>query len=390
MLKSAEIRGLFGLYSYDLNFSNSEDEALKFVTGPNGYGKTTLLSFISSLYNGSFDIFFKIPFDSLKFVFDVASIEIRQHGMGADENSMDEEFNIDPSLEVLYCTNSNGGEPEISYLNRNFDRSQIKPNLDLYLSSLSCYYIMDQRLSRKKAVLTDGAGLDGEKSSVCAVKDNAIHLKALLAECKEKLGGALNVTKLVFDGSISEEQYHERVHAIVRKLALYKKFALADDSFIPQAYEEQNAVFLNAFLRALEKAVDETYDFVERLDTFVSIIDSCGLVDKKIEINPRFGFRFTSLNKLKSIIEPGYLSSGEQHITVLAYELLFRTDNRTLVLIDEPEISFHLMWQMKFLENLQAIMKFRNIQCIVATHSPQIFSQNWKLTLDLYKQSKNF
>ena len=388
MLLSAEIKGLFGLYSYNLNFSSSNEESLKFITGPNGYGKTTLLTFINSLYTCNFDIYYRIPFTSLKFIFDSASIEIKQILGESEENLMDEEYNIDTSLEVLFSLNAKPDEVEVSKLEKVFHPNQIKPNLHMYLSSLSCYYIKDQRLNHKQAILQESLDDERGDTPICAVKDNAADLKKLLTKCKERLSNTLNVTKLVFSNSISEEEYNDRVQKILPKLRLFKKFALTDDNFLPKKYESQNAVFLNAFLNALETAITESYSFVERLEAFSEIIDSCELVDKEFKINPRFGFRFVSKNSLSTIIEPENLSSGEQHISVLAYELLFKAQDFTLVLIDEPEISFHLMWQMKFLKNLQSIMDLRKIQCIVATHSPQIFSQNWDLTVDLYKQSK--
>lgn len=40
------VTGLFGLYDYDLRFPVDEDEKITFLTGPNGYGKTTILNII--------------------------------------------------------------------------------------------------------------------------------------------------------------------------------------------------------------------------------------------------------------------------------------------------------------------------------------------------------
>lgn len=51
MITRLEISGLFDLYSYDLRF---EDDAINIITGPNGYGKTTILRIINSLYTKDF------------------------------------------------------------------------------------------------------------------------------------------------------------------------------------------------------------------------------------------------------------------------------------------------------------------------------------------------
>lgn len=47
MIKEISVDRLFGLYTYRLEFAN--DLHIKFITGPNGYGKTTVLSFIDSI-----------------------------------------------------------------------------------------------------------------------------------------------------------------------------------------------------------------------------------------------------------------------------------------------------------------------------------------------------
>lgn len=46
-----------------------------------------------------------------------------------------------------------------------------------------------------------------------------------------------------------------------------------------------------------------------------------------------------------SILSLEQLSSGEKQEIVLFYELIFETDSQLLLLIDEPEISLHIMWQ---------------------------------------------
>ena len=60
MLKSLIIEGLFGIYDYNLQFSKSVDDKIRFITAPNGFGKTTILKFINGLYNRNFEIFFSV------------------------------------------------------------------------------------------------------------------------------------------------------------------------------------------------------------------------------------------------------------------------------------------------------------------------------------------
>ncbi|MBU3836989.1 MAG: AAA family ATPase [Candidatus Phocaeicola faecigallinarum] len=43
------INKLFGLYDYKLDFNYENDDKLTILTGPNGYGKTTILTIINKL-----------------------------------------------------------------------------------------------------------------------------------------------------------------------------------------------------------------------------------------------------------------------------------------------------------------------------------------------------
>ena len=80
------------------------------------------------------------------------------------------------------------------------------------------------------------------------------------------------------------------------------------------------------------------------------------------------------------------LSSGEQHQLVLAYDLLFRTQPNTLVLLDEPELSLHVEWQERFLVDLKAVIDLVGFDALLATHSPYIINGHNELTVGLSVQ----
>jgi predicted ATP-binding protein involved in virulence len=77
------------------------------------------------------------------------------------------------------------------------------------------------------------------------------------------------------------------------------------------------------------------------------------------------------------------LSSGEQHQLVLYYQLLFKTNKHSLIMIDEPEISLHIAWQKLFLKDLQEVIAHNPFDALIATHSPQIIHDRWDLTASL-------
>ena len=77
------------------------------------------------------------------------------------------------------------------------------------------------------------------------------------------------------------------------------------------------------------------------------------------------------------------LSSGEQHLLNLYYQLLFEIEPDTLVMIDEPELSMNVVWQRNFLKDLQRIIELRKFDVLIATHSPEIIYDKWDWTVAL-------
>lgn len=66
-------------------------------------------------------------------------------------------------------------------------------------------------------------------------------------------------------------------------------------------------------------------------------------------------------------------SSGQQQMLCSIFGLVAELRSNSLVLIDEPELSLHPTWQMSFLGHLEAVLKqFTGCHVLIATHSPLI------------------
>lgn len=301
MLKTISIESLFDIYSYTLDIKPDE-VPLRFITGPNGYGKTTILNILNALYTSKIRELAVIPFKHLQLTFDdgyeVSVAQLRDYTVDedADEQSLanvhlDIKFRKSGNERSLYSIRwDTGGEEDLGNL-----------GLSLYFTSHPLYYIRDGRVQ-----------------GVPTVRKHVDILKELLRE----------------------------------------------------------------------NANSENQSFRERLKVFSDIIEKSAFAHKTMQIDPRYGYRFIADNEERTILAVDKLSSGEQQMLIMAFELLFMAPDDSLVLIDEPEISFHQMWQVDYLANLQSIMALRNLQCIVSTHSPQIFNMNWDLSVDLYEQSQ--
>jgi ABC-type nitrate/sulfonate/bicarbonate transport system ATPase subunit len=77
------------------------------------------------------------------------------------------------------------------------------------------------------------------------------------------------------------------------------------------------------------------------------------------------------------------LSSGEQQILALAFRILFTSQPGTLILIDEPELSLHVLWQATLIEDLSEMGRIRDVTFLLATHSPTLIGDRVELMRSL-------
>ena len=67
----------------------------------------------------------------------------------------------------------------------------------------------------------------------------------------------------------------------------------------------------------------------------------------------------------------------------MLYTLVFNVGDDSMLLIDEPENSLHVLWQKKFMRTIEEVSTVKNLFVIVATHSPQIIGTRWENCCDL-------
>lgn len=118
-----------------------------------------------------------------------------------------------------------------------------------------------------------------------------------------------------------------------------------------------------------------------KLKLFLKILNSKMLL-KEVRFVQFVGFEVYS-TKTNDKISLQDLSSGEQHLFVLFYQMLFKHGKDTLLLIDEPEISLHVGWQKHFVDDLLEVLKLSPMTVIMATHSPTLIGSYWNLTSEL-------
>lgn len=139
-------------------------------------------------------------------------------------------------------------------------------------------------------------------------------------------------------------------------------------------------------------------DIIGKLDRFKQayskMFESKEMVDIRVESgNHKIVFRET---KSKIEFDISGLSSGEKQIVYRVGYLLrnLGTLSGGVILIDEPELSLHPVWQMKFMDFLRKL--FRNertsqldIQFIIATHSPYLLKSSLDADVGVTVLSRN-
>ena len=79
----------------------------------------------------------------------------------------------------------------------------------------------------------------------------------------------------------------------------------------------------------------------------------------------------------RKTIQLTQLSSGEKQIVSLFSKLYLESDEPSIVIIDEPELSLSIQWQQMLLPD---IMRTNNCELLLTvTHSPFVFSNEFDL-----------
>ena len=183
---------------------------------------------------------------------------------------------------------------------------------------------------------------------------------------------------------LSEEDIRKKLEILQakrRRLVSVGLLEKEEDVEIPtESIEDSKLEALSLYLSDVEEKLNSFNDIADKIEYMINTINR-HFEYKNMSVIKDKGFVFTNSNNV--VLSPSELSSGEQHLLIFLYELLFKVNPGTLILIDEPEISMHIAWQKEFISDLMEITKLSDLDFILATHSPDIIDDNWNLTVEL-------
>ncbi|HFF1652824.1 TPA: AAA family ATPase [Providencia rettgeri] len=392
-INSVSFVGLFDKLNYELDFTNFDTNIL---TGPNGYGKTIILKSINSLIGCDLVFFEKLRFKEFSIVFDSFSVKLKK------EENLQIEIKKEVVTDILIFeknpTNielsgdSIASQMEIKWGKMkaiSASRDAVIEKLGEYLSNYSVLFIKDQRMQ------------------VYVDKKNEITLVSLARDLKEKINFSIEnynrssqeldatfpIRLFDYDARPSYVMIDEKLKGLKLVRYDYIKFGFLDESTnakfdiqdMDLSKKRDNAHVLELYLSDSWEKYSAFEDLTKKIKLFLRFLNSKELAFKKVVVHKDVGFCLVD-SDTNNPIELNGLSSGEQNQIIMLYNLIFLTNNKSILLIDEPEISLHIAWQKEVLNNLERIMKVNNIpQVIIATHSPTVINGFWERSLDLYE-----
>lgn len=416
------IKKLFGLYDYKINLFYDSEDKITILTGPNGYGKTTILTIINKLNPRELFYFYLLKFEYIEVgMTDGSCINIYQKYIGKEkeqkntENGSDIKLDSEKEVRFEWTDSEKNVVSFFVYNTQNINKAQGKSLYQLYLFDGSENDYNEKELinnRRFNEIIANSLKqdiflmqLEGIKSDF--IKANRIYneinekdkdlpiqrikksLQNILTSAnKEFLEQSQRIEKkfindiLSCDNSIIEEnQYNEMAKVVTDKCNDLIKFRLTDKIEIP-SYVESKSYLLYAYIRSLNEKFDKFGNLPDKLNLFEKLINSKKFANKRISFSPQHGFRIVS--DTGEFLDESLLSSGEQNEIVLLYKLIFEISDNSTLLIDEPENSLHVAWQSVFLDDVKEIARIKKLQVIVSTHSITIVSNGEENTIDLF------
>ena len=407
MLKSFIVEGLYGLFTYQLTFR----KGVFIITGPNGYGKTTILRCINDVYNGEFWRFFFLKFNRIIVRFDNDStIELHRHETNKDilfgnplhevnikllyhGKETEEAFDISSqyiSRLAKYQIRRNHSTIE-EYLNSFYDLMEDEnlqnamPGLLTYLHNQHCTFVKAQRLVYGKQ------DTRGNRTGIAYTIDDIneqiqeIYLRA--RNDFSKKAQSIDGTFIERLSKAEEQGIDNEVSAseLQQQIQKYRRYHLIEEMNVEVQLSEKYNLVKNLYLNDIKSKLQSLEKYFDVLSTFDSFVTGQGLSYKRIELN-EYGINVFS--DIGDVIPLNKLSSGEQNLMILAYNLIFETSNNDVLLVDEPENSLHMAWLENLLEDYIRIAKISGAQVIIATHSPTFIGCQENLVFDLFDNNK--
>ena len=448
-VKSVTVKKLFGIYDHSISLRL--DERVTIIHGPNGVGKTMILKLLSALFSGRLHEFGRVPLELFEVqLTDGTTISVSQVGSRPKEEAdivqpaslrltvtgrddepqvadlasrirdletlarrllvdapwlerIDEDQWLDRTtmlVSTTFETIAIHGE-RLGWSDR-MRRRYVPTEPEWFpaiRNQVNVHIIETQRLLRL-APSDSAPSRHAASAMVPTVRDYAKDLQRRVTETLARYASESQSLDQSFPQRLLRTRTTElsiadikaRMAELDAKRAKLKSIGLLDDN---PAYPFESTSLDN--LDGTQRSVMTLYvqDTAQKLGVLDDLSRRVELLrdnvngkfkHKSIKFDRDNGFTASGVDGRR--LDLNALSSGEQHELVLLYDLLFRVQPNTLVLIDEPELSLHVLWQKRFLPDLLEIVQTARFDALVATHSPFIVGSHHHLMVALSSEDE--
>lgn len=249
------------------------------------------------------------------------------------------------------------------------------------------YRVINKPFSDEQSIEIAKTGMDDVEYFIQLCLDD-IHRKADISASRlnyQCFKGILNKTsdRASYDPSILSEEEIEKVFGSINKDVLSPEESIQIQQLLktmkstdaPQQQTYEQIVYY--FYSMLH---DRYLQIKENEKVILTFFEACNayLANKKFSYNEKeYGYDISVTDgKYPRKIELENLSSGEKQVVSIFSYLYLSPLSKSIILIDEPELSLSVSWQKKFLLDIS-----KGAQCagiISVTHSPFVFDNELK------------
>lgn len=427
ILNKVIVTGLFGTFDHTIEFK--ENPNITLLLGRNGLGKTVLLKMLSSVFSKDFSYLRKVKFDTFKLYFDGGEIlgftkngkkkndialifsrpdskplSVTFNKLGVEKEEFNRKMNsIHDEIYKLYfytkileskTVDTNGDIEDL--LQSNSGRISVPAWLQEVVDTYDAHLVDTDRMLMPIREKSKDKNTFSYKKAVLSYSDEIVSIFQKVLSESSRISANLdrsfpNKVMELFSKRPSERRsiitLEDKLIELSNRHELLMSTGLlkSDDTNLPfngNVLNNDSIAILSIYIEDCLQKLDPYLGLANKLKIFMDLLNSRFLY-KKIEFNQEKGFVVTS-TKTSDNIELTDLSSGEQHLFILFYELLFKYNSKTLLMIDEPEISLHVSWQKHFIDDLMRVVEVNPMTILMATHSPTLIGPYWNMVNELH------
>ena len=412
-----EVRKLFGVYNYDLQYTSSDVtyDNLMILYGDNGTGKSTILRMINYLLsnkerNGHKSELANIAFESFLISFTDGSYIKAFRGKNEFNwlGKYSIEYNIKGKSDTFALPTNRRDDEKWSIRLRNLKLEKQYYMLLELLKDEDILFISDRR---KEINGVDHTAIEEIETFNSRMRirriekreeevEHEIRLlqewlinRALSASKKGEEGTSNIYAKLIEQFSVnnSVEENEKSLEDIKKELEIIAEKAkpYVDMGFLNETdykYLLQNIdktqkskigvvqAILTPYIETLNNKMMALNDLMEILSYMLKSLSSY-LHEKTISFSVSDGFSIRHV-KSEELVSFECLSSGEKQLLILFSKVIRNSSKCSFIIIDEPEISLNIKWQRMLMNTLNFFVSDNHAQFIIATHSFEILSKH--------------